>query len=332
MTLLTAAAWDDFLTAHPDAHILQTSAWGDLKASFGWQVLRLKVGEVGAQILFRSLPLGFSLAYIPKGPVCPAQESLDTFWLEVDALCLERKAIFLKVETDDWQGEADSEAANKLSPGFRLSPHSIQPPRTLVVDLTPEEDQILAAMKQKTRYNIRLAARKDIVVSRSEDISVFSDLMDITGQRDDFGVHSLEYYRQVYDLFHPHGAGELFIAQYEDQPLAAIMVFMRGTRAWYFYGASSNQQRNRMPTYLLQWEAMCWAKARGCQTYDLWGVPDVDFETLEADFMNRHDGLWGVYRFKRGFGGELMRTAQAQDRVYRPALYTAYRLWMQRSI
>jgi len=330
MTALTSNAWDEFLAAYPDAHILQTAAWGDLKASFGWQVFRVAAGGVGAQILFRSLPLGYNLAYLPKGPVPAAQNSWDQFWPQVDALCRERKAIFLKIESDFWEQVDDSVSGEAPPPGLRLSPHTIQPPRTLIVDLTPEEDQILAAMKQKTRYNIRLASRKDVVVRTSDDVSVFSDLMEITGQRDDFGVHSLDYYRQAFDLFHRRGACQLFIAQYEDQPLAAIMVFMRGTRAWYFYGASSNQHRNRMPAYLLQWEAMRWAKSRGCQTYDLWGVPDADLETLEADFMKRHDGLWGVYRFKRGFGGQLMRSAQAWDRVYHPAFYAAYRLWMRR--
>jgi lipid II:glycine glycyltransferase (peptidoglycan interpeptide bridge formation enzyme) len=117
---------------------------------------------------------------------------------------------------------------------------------------------------------------------------------------------------------------ELLVAEYEGKTLAALMVFTHGRRAWYVYGASTDEERNRMPTYLLQWEAMKWAKARGCEEYDLWGVPDEDEATLEANFEKRHDGLWGVYRFKRGFGGELKRAAQAIDRVYDPLLYWAY--------
>jgi lipid II:glycine glycyltransferase (peptidoglycan interpeptide bridge formation enzyme) len=109
------------------------------------------------------------------------------------------------------------------------------------------------------------------------------------------------------------------------------MVFARGPRAWYFYGASNDEERNRMPTYLLQWEAMRWAKARGCEEYDLWGVPDVDEATLEADFANRSDGLWGVYRFKRGFGGTLSRSVGAWDRSYLPLAYPLYRWWSRRT-
>jgi lipid II:glycine glycyltransferase (peptidoglycan interpeptide bridge formation enzyme) len=102
------------------------------------------------------------------------------------------------------------------------------------------------------------------------------------------------------------------------------MVFSHGKRAWYVYGASNDEERNRMPTYLLQWEAMRWAKMRGCSEYDLWGVPDDEEGTLEAGFESRSDGLWGVYRFKRGFGGTLRRAAQARDRVYQPLLYKLY--------
>ncbi len=141
-----------------------------------------------------------------------------------------------------------------------------------------------------------------------------------------FGVHSLEYYRRAYELFHPSGAAELLVAEFDGKPLAALMVFVRGKRSWYMYGASTDEERNRMPTYLLQWEAMKWARAKGAQEYDLWGTPDEDEAKLEAEFENRHDGLWGVYRFKRGFGGRLKRAVQAVDRIYNPLLYKLY-LW-----
>jgi lipid II:glycine glycyltransferase (peptidoglycan interpeptide bridge formation enzyme) len=119
---------------------------------------------------------------------------------------------------------------------------------------------------------------------------------------------------------------ELLVAEFESKPLAALMVFALGRRAYYLYGASTDEERNLMPTYLLQWRAMQWAKERGCTEYDLWGVPDVDEATLEAQFESRHDGLWGVYRFKRGFGGEVKRAMQALDKVYMPLLYKVY-LW-----
>jgi len=104
------------------------------------------------------------------------------------------------------------------------------------------------------------------------------------------------------------------------------MAFLQHERAWYFYGASDDEHRNLMPTYLLQWEAMRWAKAQGAKTYDLWGVPDVEESVLEKQFTIRSDGLWGVYRFKRGFGGQVVRSAPAFIRVYHPMLYRVYQM------
>jgi lipid II:glycine glycyltransferase (peptidoglycan interpeptide bridge formation enzyme) len=184
-------------------------------------------------------------------------------------------------------------------------------------------------MKQKTRYNIRLAEKKEVIVRFSANVDAFYDLMEVTGERDRFGVHSREYFRRAYDLFHPSGMCELLVAEFAGKPLAALMVFARGPRAWYFYGASSDEERNRMPAYLLQWEAMRWAKARGCVEYDLWGVPDTDEEALEAGFSERSDGLWGVYRFKRGFGGRLVRSAGAWDKSFLAFIYPLYR-WYER--
>ncbi len=211
-----------------------------------------------------------------------------------------------------------------------MSPHAIQPPRTLIVDLSGSEQDILARMKQKTRYNIRLAMKKGVIVHESEDLDLFYDMLQVTSRRDGFGIHNPLYYRCVFNLFRPGDECGLFVADYGGKPLAAIMVLVHGTRAWYFYGASTDEHREWMPTYLLQWEAMRWAKQRGCLTYDLWGVPDEDLEILESQFVKRSDGLWGVYRFKRGFGGQLRRSLGPWDRVYQPVLYAFYRWWNKR--
>jgi lipid II:glycine glycyltransferase (peptidoglycan interpeptide bridge formation enzyme) len=176
-------------------------------------------------------------------------------------------------------------------------------------------------MKQKTRYNIKLAIKKGIQIEKTDDISTFYQLMLDTSKRDNFGVHSKKYYQLVLDLFGPSNKVALLIAKFEQTPLAGLMVFRSGARSWYFYGASNNLERNRMPTYFLQFEAMKWAKSFGCKSYDLWGIPDEKEEILERDFDSRSDGLWGVYRFKRGFGGVIKRASPAYDRVYNPVLY-----------
>jgi len=318
MPIVSLVEWNRFLQKHPNAHLLQTGEWGELKSRFGWEPVRIVNGEEGVQILFRKLPLGFTIGYIPK-PVISNQSISDQFWEEIDEMCRRHRAIFLKLEPDSWNFEI-----TLYLPSFILSKHNIQPPRTMIIDLSGNEEEILARMKQKTRYNIRLAMKKGVTVRAWDDVESFHKMMLVTGDRDRFGVHSLEYYRCAYELFHPTGMCELLVAEYEGRPLAALMVLARGRRAWYFYGASTDEERNRMPTYLLQWEAVKWAKARGCEEYDLWGVPDEDEATLEANFENRQDGLWGVYRFKRGFGGELKRVAQALDRVYNPLLHWAY--------
>jgi lipid II:glycine glycyltransferase (peptidoglycan interpeptide bridge formation enzyme) len=318
--------WTEFLSHHPDAHLLQSAPWGQLKSEFGWHAEHVIVGDSGAQVLFRKLPLGFSFAYIPKGPLGPHPASL---WPRIDALCEANRAVFLKVEPDAFAGQAHDSSAFAV-PLFQPSAHFIQPPRTITIDISRSADDIQAAMKSKTRYNIRLAEKKDVIVKPSADVRIFSEMMEITGERDEFGVHSLAYYQRAYDLFHPLGMCELLIAEYNGIPLAGLIVFAAASRAWYLYGASTNHERNRMPTYALQWAAIQWAKARGCTQYDLWGAPDHDEHTLEAQFAGRGDGLWGVYRFKRGFGGQLNRAIGAWDRVYMPALYRIYR-WRYRN-
>jgi len=323
MPIVSLSDWNQFLSSHPNAHLLQTGEWGELKSAFGWKPVRALSGDIGAQILFRKLPLGFTIGYIPKA-VISDQSNGDQFWAEVDSVCRQQHALFLKIEPDSWEDLKPETWNLKL----RTSPHNIQPPRTMIVDIKDSEEAILARMKQKTRYNIRLAWKKGVTVRAWDDVESFHKMMLVTGGRDGFGVHSLEYYKRAYELLHPKQVGELLVAEYEGKPLAALFVARNGNRAYYLYGASTDEERNRMPTYLLQWEAMKWAKALGCEEYDLWGVPDEDEATLETNFETRQDGLWGVYRFKRGFGGELKRAAQAMDRVYHPLLYSAYLRWI----
>lgn len=324
MADISSSEWNQFLAGHPEAHILQTSAWGELKQAYGWKVIHVYAGDTGAQILIRQIMPGVRLAYLPKGPV-------GNDWQEIipaiDHACRKAHCVFLKVEPDAWD-ESNGSPSHPPA-GFRLSPQSIQPPRTLVVDLHGDDQVILGQMKQKTRYNINLALKKGVVIHPTTDLDIFHSLIELTAQRDRFGAHHIDYYRKAYQLFHPLGQCELFLAEYEQQPLAALMVFAFGKRAWYFYGGSANIHRERMPNYLLQWEAMRWARAQGCLEYDLWGVPDADLATLEEGFVQRNDGLWGVYRFKRGFGGVLRRSQSTLDRVYHPLLYRLYLVWQK---
>jgi lipid II:glycine glycyltransferase (peptidoglycan interpeptide bridge formation enzyme) len=250
------------------------------------------------------------------------QEFLDA----IQPLAKQRRAICLKIEPNAEDTNSLAERLQAL--GFHRSPQTIQPRRTLIVNLDGEPDDLLKRMKSKTRYNIRLAARRGVTVrpGTQADLPAFYQLMEVTGQRDAFGIHSDEYYEAAHQLFVPTGQGQLLLAEHEGQLLAGLVVLAMGETACYMYGASSDVGRNQMPTYLLQWEAMLWAKAQGCRFYDLWGVPDEEETTLEEQFTQRSDGLWGVYRFKRGFGGRLVRATGAWDLVYAPVRYRLYRL------
>ena len=331
--------WDGWVASHPHGHLLQTDAWAALKAGFGWESEHIAVREggdwvAGAHVLFRWLPANrpwgrlVSIAYVPKGPVVDWGDPtrVHAVLAAITAAAHRRRALLVRIEPHLAEGEVPDLTATLGAAGFQPSPQAIQPRQTIVVDISGTEDRILMAMKQKTRYNVRLAARKDVVVrpGASEDLTSLNRLMAVTGARSDFGVHSAAYYKAAYELFAPTGRVALLMADFEGRPLAALMAFALGKTALYLYGASSDDERQRMPAYLLQWEAMRWARAMGCVEYDLWGVPDEDEATLEADLGSRSDGLWGVYRFKRGFGGQLVRWVGAFDQVFVPALYRLF--------
>jgi lipid II:glycine glycyltransferase (peptidoglycan interpeptide bridge formation enzyme) len=323
--------WDAFVERHANAHPLQLTAWGTLKSSFGWSSERIVVLDgseiaAGAQVLFRTLFPGMTLGYVPRGPLLDLErpDHCDALFERLHHACRARHAFAVKIEP---HRIAPTPIASYLSEkGFHPSQETIQPRRTIWVDLCASPDDILGRMKSKTRYNIRLSARRDIQVHTPPEAKIddFNDLMAITGERDEFGIRSPEYYRHMYELFAPADSARLFIATYHDQPLAGLLALACGANACYLAGASSNEHRERMPTYAVQWAAIEWAKERGCQIYDLYGIPDYGEDDLEAQFTERSDGLWGVYRFKRGFGGQVVRLAGAFDYVYNRPIYKLY--------
>jgi peptidoglycan pentaglycine glycine transferase (the first glycine) len=270
------------------------------------------------------LPLG-TLAYVPRGPVVDPdnREALALLLSALHRVVRREKAIFLKLEPP-WEDDPSLDEFLKAH-GFRPSSQTIQPRTTLLLGLTVDLDDLLAQMKPKTRYNIRLAGRKGVVVREGseEDLPVFYRLLQETSQRDGFAIHAREYYEEAWRRFVSQGKARLFVASYRGETLAGLMAFALGRTAWYLYGASSGRHRNLMPNHLLQWEAIQWAKARGCTTYDLWGIPDEVGQALARgeEPEGGTGGLWGVYRFKRGFGGRVARYPGAYDAVYRPVLY-----------
>jgi lipid II:glycine glycyltransferase (peptidoglycan interpeptide bridge formation enzyme) len=330
------AEWDEFVANHPNGSILQSTNWARLKSRFGWHSHRIWLRQdnqlvAGAQMLVRSAAFGLiRVAYIPHGPLVDwnDDEQLAVMFNQLDLAAYEQRAGFLKIEPRLWQSNVSRGQWEAIcrQQDCVMGVDTVQPPRTLLIDLQPPEEDILAAMKQKTRYNIRLAKRKGVTVREGtvEDIPIFNKMIQRTGQRNEFGIHEPHYYKAAFDLFAPE-QGALLIAEYKEKPLAAIMVFSMGKQAAYLYGASSGEERNRMPTYAAQWAGILWSKERGCTSYDLWGIPDFSEEELEAKFQKQKDGLWGIYRFKRGFGGRIRRTVGPADRIYNKIVYGLYK-------
>lgn len=324
--------WDSFVSRQPHAHVLQQAAWGVLKGAYGWGAARFALSDgttirAGAQVLFRALPLRLgTMAYLSMGPYVDEPEVWPQFWAALDGPARRHGAAFLKWEPGIYRpGESPPDFARW---GFHESPQTVQPPRTILIDISRDEEAILAGMNQGTRRKIRQSLKGDVryYEGTRADVATFTAMMQTTGTRNDFGVHEPAYYEKAYELFVPSGDAALILAEHESDPLAGIMVFATGETAWYLYGASSNTKRNLMAAYGVQWRAIQWARARGCTVYDMWGVPDADTDTLEAQFQERSDGLWGVYGFKRGWGGEIVRSVGAWDKVYNPLVYNAYRL------
>lgn len=321
--------WDSFIAGHPQGHVLQSWGWGELKALGGWNPLRLALWDTeqqtivaAAQVLRRSagrLPLWIGhLAYIPKGPVLDWSNSAlcQEFFSYLHPFLYRQGALALHMELGQHNVGVPATNIPPLADTlttlhFHPVP-SVQPLRTILLDLTPDEATLLARMKEKWRYNVRLAGRKGVTVRVAqtiEDVHAWYDLLQTTGERDSFGVHTRDYYLSAWRIFAPRNQARLFLAEYQGQLLAGIFVSKCAQQGIYLYGASSNEQRNLMPNHLLQWEAMRWAKQEGAVSYDFWGIPETDDE---------EEAMAGVYRFKRGWGGEVVQFVGCYEHIYRP--------------
>ncbi len=323
-----AQRWNELVRELPQCHVLQSWEWGAFKSRHGWSATRLGFERDGkpvaaAQVLARrAAPFPFAVLYVPKGPLLDLED--EALWHAVlehlERLARARRAIFVKIDPDV---PADHPVVTAVlrARGWQPSREQIQFRNTLRTDLRPEPEQILAAMKPKTRYNIRYAARKGVEVEPSDDLRLFYAMYAETAARDGFLIRPFAYYQDAWGSFIEAGLAQLFIARYEGEPLAGVLPFRFGKTAWYMYGASRNVHRNLMPNYLLQWEAMLWARTHGCTTYDWWGAPDV---------LDERDPMWGVYRFKAGFAARFVEQIGAWDYPASPLLYRLYTTLMPR--
>ena len=336
--------WNDLISELPQAHVLQTWEWGQVKARFGWEPIpklwRGPGGELraAALVLARRLPIGgfaprLSLLYVPKGPLLADWRDRALrrqVFEDLRLLAAKHGAIFVKIDPDVCLGEGfagqpgssvdalgEVILAELQAGGWRFSQEQVQFRNTVLIDLTLAEEELLARMKPKTRYNLRLAERKGVTVRIGGlgDIELLYKMYAETAARDGFIIREPGYYQAVWSTFIQAGMAEAMLAEVTGELVAAVIIFRFAGKAWYLYGMSRTVHREKMPNHLLQWEAIRRAKAYGCQVYDLWGAPDE---------FSEDDPLWGVYRFKEGLGGRFVRTIGAWDLPVRPGYYRLF--------
>ncbi len=337
--------WNNVILNLPGVHILQSWEWGEFKEKYGWKVNRFiwidkKEGKIlaAAQILERTLHVfrigpEVKIIYIPRGPLLVnLKDSLlfNEVFEDLKRYARKQHAIFIKIdpeiiieneETQKFQDNSQivgDEIIQKLRvDGWHFSREQIQFKNTAWINLRPTDDEILEEMKQKTRYNLHLSERKGVRVrlATKDDLLYLYDLYVKTSVRDGFIIRPKEYYLSLWQNLFSQNMASGLIAEVNRVPVAGLILFHFARKAWYFYGMSSDLHREMMPNYQLQWEAIRLAKKLGCEIYDLWGAPDE---------LDENDPMWGVFRFKQGLGGKLIKTIGAWDYPVNNITYNIY--------
>jgi lipid II:glycine glycyltransferase (peptidoglycan interpeptide bridge formation enzyme) len=327
--------WNTALGTLDGGHLLQSWQWGELKSKYGWKPARIlwkdasQTPIAAAQLLFRTTTGNLTIAYCPRGPILNWEDPVLYSRVLGDLADHASKhgAIFVKMDPEipigDGNETHDQDKTKLLHEswlglGWRESQEQIQFRNTFILNLDPDEDMLLANMKQKTRYNVRLSARKGVVIRRGglEDIDLLYQMYAETSIRDGFVIRDSAYYRDAWGSFIQDGLAQPLIAEAEDEPVAAILIYRFGKTAYYLYGMSRALHRAKMPNHLLQWEAIRWAKEAGCLIYDFWGAPDR---------VDPSDSMYGVYRFKEGFGAQFVQTVGAWDFPIKSLQYQLYK-------
>ncbi|TAL19381.1 peptidoglycan bridge formation glycyltransferase FemA/FemB family protein [Patescibacteria group bacterium] len=315
-------AWNSFVTQNGprSGSFLHSWEWGEFQKAAGTAVTRVEAEGALAQIILRSLPLGQQNAYLPRGPIFSptlTAEQKTEFLKKVIAAAREQRSLAMRVDPADKKLEFRPAAARSATP--------IQPQTTLLLNLTKNEDILLAAMHEKTRYNLRLAEKKGVTV-REGGTELFPELwplLEAASKRDRFRLHAKNYYQKMLQTLVGEPSdrsscqSRIMLADHEGEALAGMILLLFGGTATYLHGGSSDKKRNVMAPYLLHWQAMRRAKSRGCQSYDFWGIAPED---------SAEHPLAGVSRFKRGFGGEVFTAPDSWELPLRPFWYTIYAL------
>jgi lipid II:glycine glycyltransferase (peptidoglycan interpeptide bridge formation enzyme) len=325
--------WDRFLAATPGGNHLQSSLWGEVKSILGWQVVRVIATRDarirgGAQILLRALPLVGSIGYVSRGPVLASDDAAlrDLVLRGLHAVAREHRTLFLVVQPPPGQ---EAVIPGLAARGFRRSGSLVEPhpTATVLMDLSNDEDTLLAAMKKATRYNVRLAGRRGVSVRDGDerDVPVFYRLLTMTSKRQGFAVPSEEYFREMLRIMGPDGHARIFLAELAGEPLSAALVIAFGGVVSYKRGAWSGEHRHLHPNELLQWTVIRWAKQNGYRYYDLEGIDLAAVRpphaaTVPPDGSKRNS----VSVFKLGFGGDVVLSPGAYEWIHNPVLRRGY--------
>jgi lipid II:glycine glycyltransferase (peptidoglycan interpeptide bridge formation enzyme) len=337
------AAMAQFINSHENGHFLQSPQWAQVKKGWRWRGV-LAYDEAGqlagaTSVLIRPLPLGLSILYAPRGPVCDRGDAaiVNALLAGVDEIAGHFHALLFLLDPDVPDEDQDFRALMARA-GFAeqtsAALDNIQAQYVMRLPLAGRtEKDVFSGFCSKTRYNVRVALRHGVQLRQfsgrevipDEAIQAFAKLMKTTGERDHFLTRSPEYFRTILSRLGEDAV--LFLAYLDDKPIAGTIGVFQGRKAWYLYGASANDHRDAMPNYLLQWEMIRRAIALGCTFYDLRGVPGDP---------TPDDPLYGLYRFKKGFSGEYTKFSGLYIRKYKKLLggafwaaYKAYR-WLQR--
>ena len=302
------ASWDEQIVHNPDGgNVLQTKAYGEFKAAHSWPahyaVVELSDGStLQVAFLTRKVPGLGELWYTPKGPGVKDLDQLKEFIDQVRTYVADKNVFMVKVEPDLLIADAPKAKLEKL--GLVKSQFNLQwNQATTLVDLSVSEDEILAGFKQKTRYNIRLAARKGVEVApvelSPENMATMYGLLKATQERNGFHMRSQSYLEGFWQAYVGAGMGQLFFATHEGEVLSGLFALYLGKKGLYKDGGSTRSKANLMAPYAMQWEVMKWLKARGVVEYDLHGMPP------KAELENPNHPLAGLVQFKSGFNTEV---------------------------
>jgi len=324
--------WNTFLWTHPQGHLLQSYDWSELHESLGHTVHRLGAFEgenlVGTMLLsVSSLPIPllgkyFKWLYCVRGPALLNNDPkiFDALLSKAHDIAKKAHAVVLRIEPNILVDDPDGWPETYVARGFRVHSYPMHGRRSWVLDIRPDEQQLLAGCSKTWRRYIRQGERQGLEIRQvqtDQDFDEFYRLLVLTSQREKFFIQPKEYTRDMYQRYARQGNAAIFLASYQGKLVAARMVIRFGDTCIYMFGASDCEDRNVPNTHIVQFRCIQWAKEQGCSTFDFRVIPEN---------LDENEEMYGVYYYKKGFGGFSHLHMQTQDLIYNPVIYALWRI------